>query len=116
MELFQGCDECGEVKELCVCTNEQQIIETLATKVMGWHEEEMRWADENGDPIYLERWNPLQNIADAWQLVEKFDYYQMEKRDTEKHVCFLAKGEKWIRGEGKTAQEAICNAAYKLVA
>jgi len=41
---------------------EQQIIETLATKVMGWKEDDLiKWVG----------WNPLQNIADAWQLVEK---------------------------------------------
>lgn len=65
---------------------EQQIIETLATKVMGWQpgiDFELRlglilrnWGTEE--------WNPLQNIADAWMIVEKmgqsehrseFDHY-----------------------------------------
>ncbi|WP_425622966.1 hypothetical protein ACPT9H_00265 [Brevibacillus borstelensis] len=42
---------------------DQQIIETLATKVMGWAE---------GVSSYYPSRNPLQNIADAWMLVEKF--------------------------------------------
>ncbi|GEC93065.1 BC1872 family protein [Brevibacillus brevis] len=43
---------------------EQQIVVTLATKVMGWSKEQI-------DFLYP-AWNPLQNIADAWMIVEKF--------------------------------------------
>ncbi|MGG3884324.1 BC1872 family protein [Brevibacillus panacihumi] len=63
---------------------EQQIIETLATKVMGWGREirfrsdedevgDYVWAvPETGEVMALEyKWNPLQNIADAWMIVEK---------------------------------------------
>ncbi|MDF9412984.1 hypothetical protein E1B06_14965 [Brevibacillus laterosporus] len=76
---------------------EQQIIETLATKVMGWVPIPPR---PNGPPevfpafcfpiygdikdgcivahkdadgvIDTAHWNPIQNIADAWMVVEKF--------------------------------------------
>jgi len=87
---------------------EQQIIETLATKVMGW------------DKVYIEfmypMWNPLQNIADAFQVAEKFDSYKVKKIQYMHVYSCVLRSE--LLGEalagGKTAQEAICNAAYKL--
>lgn len=65
---------------------EQQIILTLATKVMGWkrYGETEFWHGENGNLFDSSLWNPLQNIADAWLIVEKmgqsehknkFDHY-----------------------------------------
>lgn len=61
---------------------EEQIVLTLATKVMGWDKiydpglgVEFWVADwMKGDTPYLpiENWNPLQNIADAWMIVERF--------------------------------------------
>ncbi|WP_409177993.1 BC1872 family protein [Brevibacillus fortis] len=63
---------------------EQQIVETLGTKVMGWekHEVELDLTDGgtqkffdswrmNGNEIAT-HWRPLHNIADAWIIVEKF--------------------------------------------
>jgi hypothetical protein len=55
---------------------EQQIIETLATKVMGWDTH----MDVDGNEYWVidgkwfpkKCWNPLHNIADAWQVVDKF--------------------------------------------
>lgn len=55
---------------------DQQIIETLATKVMGW-ERRRDFNIVNGsfykydEDMDLVDWNPLQNIADAWMIVEK---------------------------------------------
>ena len=73
---------------------EKQIIETLATKVMGWelgrHAGELFWFEKGLLKTKEKDWNPLQNIADAWQVVEKI-------------------------GTGMTVQEAICNAALKVV-
>jgi hypothetical protein len=62
---------------------EQQIIETLATKVMGWKRDTSEyfdggewvsvrtWSYENGKYAAGSGWNPLQNIADAWMIVQK---------------------------------------------
>ncbi|WP_340701644.1 BC1872 family protein [Brevibacillus borstelensis] len=52
---------------------EQQIITTLATRVMGWtlSRNELYWHID-GEIQATSGWNPLQNIADAWMLVEKF--------------------------------------------
>ncbi|MGG1442119.1 hypothetical protein ABE354_08670 [Brevibacillus laterosporus] len=53
---------------------EQQIIVTLATEVMGWkrYQETDFWLGDNGNLFNSSLWNPLQNIADAWMIVEKF--------------------------------------------
>ncbi|RFB35708.1 BC1872 family protein [Brevibacillus sp. VP] len=53
---------------------EQQIIVTLATKVMGWerYQETDFWFGDNGNLFNSSLWNPLENIADAWMIVEKF--------------------------------------------
>nr|WP_277614068.1 hypothetical protein [Brevibacillus borstelensis] len=53
---------------------DQQIILTLATKVMGWkrYGETDFWYGDNGNLFDSSLWNPLQNISDAWMIVEKF--------------------------------------------
>ncbi len=58
-------------------------IKKIAEKVMGWHlsddDEGYYWYDSNNTPVikatdddgldpWLEHWNPLENIADAWQV------------------------------------------------
>lgn len=48
--------------------NEQQIIETLATKVMGWQRKKDDyvdwWMHEDVFICRVDEWNPLQNIAE----------------------------------------------------
>ncbi|MED1955114.1 BC1872 family protein [Brevibacillus centrosporus] len=93
---------------------EQQIIETLATMVMGWEEiSSWSWIErEAGRKIYKGAWNPLQNIADAWQVVEKFDDYKVGK-----DWCRLYRDdEDWFVWGFETSQKAICMAALKSVA
>lgn len=92
-----------------------QIIETLATKVMGWKQrqdwEKTVW--ENGHEWLVMEWNPLQNIADAWMIIEKLGDYRLMKEASDNHICIF-----WDTngvGIGKTAQEAICNAALKAI-
>nr|WP_278430329.1 hypothetical protein [Brevibacillus laterosporus] len=57
---------------------EQQIIKTLATKVMGWRidtpywSKKTVWVKSSTQYDWIENWNPLENIADAWMIVEKF--------------------------------------------
>jgi len=70
--------------------NEQQIVLTLATKVMGWKELESIFYEEaeafpafyinDGMCCVVEKqpdryidyvWNPLENINDAWRIADK---------------------------------------------
>ncbi|WP_312117668.1 BC1872 family protein [Brevibacillus reuszeri] len=104
---------------------EQQIIETLATKVMGWSQWDGLWCKDRSHTTFICKvadWNPLQNIADAWMIVEemrKRQYYFVVA------ICFngyevypeRVDGSK-ICGEvyAETAPRAISMAAYKLVA
>lgn len=113
---------------------EQQIIETLATKVMGWtegfdfdfHSEDDRVYvhDMNGFKVI---WNPLQNIADAWMIVEKLEgmgygvetYVQKNVHTNAEpiHQVSLYTKEGFAnRIKGSTICEAISMAAYKVAA
>ncbi|NRS20619.1 hypothetical protein HP398_29810 [Brevibacillus sp. HB1.4B] len=109
---------------------EQQIIETLATKVMGWSElESIFYEEAKSFPAFYLRdtggcgvvekesnryidydWNPLQNIADAWQVVEKFG--SMEQFDI-RRIKFM--GLIPIKIYDITPK-AICETALKAVA
>ncbi|MBW5468493.1 hypothetical protein GPJ61_11550 [Brevibacillus formosus] len=89
---------------------EKQIIETLAMKVMGWQpgiDFELRlglilrnWGTEE--------WNPLQNIADAWMLVEKFkeqDRFVEISVNDEGYFVMVDSDDQWF--EGETIAKAI---------
>lgn len=120
----EGCDDCNATGDM----TDQQIIETLATKVMGWttkSETSLFWLDTDGQLRPKHNWNPTQNIADAWQVVEKlmerdllFNLAAAEDgwRATFKRVdkTFIDTKEwDWL---DETAPKAISMAAYKLVA
>jgi len=100
---------------------EQQIIETLATKVMGWtkYEIELDMADGgkqkffdswqmNGQDIAFQ-WDPLKNMSDAWMIVEKF----RNKKDPIMRAEFALRLPVLIY---EIKPRDICLAAYKLVA
>jgi len=95
--------------------DERQLIDALA-QVMGWE------VDRNGffDGEYVRpNWNPLQNIADAWMLVEKLteraDFALEKDCDSSGWICEVTLALNYVRvGKGETAQEAICNAVYAL--
>ena len=107
---------------------EQQIIETLARKVMGWHREihpedekdqygDFFWCDESGEkmaPVY--KWNPLHNIADAMQLAEKAfgEEWFLHRHDggySFKGITPCGKvGKAWLE---ESKEEAICNAVLQ---
>jgi len=62
--------------EIDKIVDDQKIRETLATKVMGWRlvqddEFEHAWIKNNNDWVmsYID-WNPLENIAQAFQCLE----------------------------------------------
>jgi hypothetical protein len=111
--------------------SDKEIIETLATKLMGWEKRNMlgvSWAEKFGwfapDGQFKtdDGWNPLQNLADAWQVVNEFDSYLIMEHKGEHHATLyirnegLFSNEPYFEGRGKTIQEAICNAALKVVA
>lgn len=105
------CDNCAI--EQMAKRREQKIVETLATKVMGWtlSRNELYWHID-GEIQATSGWNPLQNIADAWMIVEKFDDYKIGK-----DWCRLYRGDdQWFVWGPNTSREAICQAALKSVA
>jgi Phage ABA sandwich domain len=105
---------------------EQQIIETLATKVMGWHKElhpkdekdqygDFVWCDESGEVMALVyKWNPLKNISHAFQVLRKLGEYRLYKEDGMPVICVL--WERNVLGKGETEEAAIVDAALKAVA
>ncbi len=106
---------------------EKELVLTLATKVMEWkrYGETEFWYGDNGNLFDSSFWNPLQNIADAWQVVEKllsqyllFDLSAEEDgwRATFKLVDTTFVDTKQWEASGDTPQEAICTAAIELVA
>lgn len=103
---------------------EQQIIETLATKVMGWKADTFHltangweiWSFPEGGSVLRGSWNPLKNIADAWQVVDKLVLergipIELQSSIREYRVSF--NGEDWTYGN--TAQEAISRAALMMI-
>ena len=87
---------------------DQQIIETLATKVMGWELTGHYWV--TGPKIEaLNSWNPMENIADAWMIVEKF----RNKKDPIMRAKFALLVPVLIY---EIKPRDICLAAYEVVA
>ncbi|UED77472.1 hypothetical protein [Brevibacillus sp. DP1.3A] len=105
---------------------DQQIVLTLATKVMGWkrYGETEFWYGDNGNLFDSSFWNPLQNIADAWQVVEKLgeSFWEVNidlgsKSPNARVVIYRT----YTRKDGhvaiaSTVQEAICGAALRAIA
>ncbi|WP_155808041.1 BC1872 family protein [Brevibacillus borstelensis] len=106
--------------------SEQQIIETLATKVMGWKADTFHltangweiWSLPEGGFVLRDNWNPLHNIADAWQVLTKLKetyrnagvVYNDVAGVWECHAGYDGHSYFAIDVEGKTECEAICNA------
>lgn len=105
---------------------EQQIIEMLATKVMGWHKAEFngaeRWYKECGNPVERINWNPLKNIADAWIIVEQIEKdgfdIQIYRGQGYTSVEIIESSQGILIGEyeGETTQDSICHAALRVFA
>ncbi|ALA07260.1 hypothetical protein SECTIM467_136 [Brevibacillus phage SecTim467] len=103
---------------------EQQIIKTLATAVMGWrwiyHVELDLWGWHSPDE-FRSGWNPLRNIADAFQVMDKLCIALIPQAgNLPEDMKYLAVfddrpiGRK-IEVFAKTAQEAICIVAIKVI-
>ncbi|MGG3873201.1 BC1872 family protein [Brevibacillus laterosporus] len=100
---------------------EQQIIKTLATEVMRWKADGIAYVKAD-NPEYMvgvqvAEWNPLQNIADAWQLVDKIGPFVYRKSPVENgdyyHVAKVFYQGYWYSEEGATVQDAICRTVLK---
>lgn len=108
---------------------DEQIIEKLATEVMGWKLDEgeddygqsqLFWYDNSDEIRQDESWNPLEDMNDAWMVVEKLweegislwvgpdpikGGYAVQCKPVERNV------HDFIRAE--TATYAICIAALR---
>lgn len=106
---------------------DQQIITTLATKVMGWerffHEGMQLWGWKQDSPYFFtSHWNPLHNIDDAWRIVKKLKadgwlYESFNDRFGREYFRFAGhlQIEGNFLGEGTTLPEAISDAARKMI-
>src|SRR5690606_29597765 len=115
--------------------NLREIDRLVAEKVMGWRLKSFpgggggfsAWLNDDGKIMKYENdctldaqpydfWRPTTNIADAWQVVEKFESVDLTKKELG-YIC-------WIHDNGgsecnnipqETAPLAICLAALKTV-
>ncbi|MGG0792623.1 hypothetical protein ABE137_01120 [Brevibacillus laterosporus] len=98
---------------------EQQIIQTLATEVMGWHidtpywSERKVWVKSPAQYDWIENWNPLKNLADAMQLVMRYETWQVTNMGDFKYRATVKANP--YTAYGATPEEAICKAAMKVV-
>ncbi|TCJ98221.1 UNVERIFIED_ORG: hypothetical protein BDK47_1187 [Anoxybacillus amylolyticus] len=100
------------------------IDRLVAEKVMGWVQGEYakdKWYYKKNEQIqgmakFINDWNPSTNIADAWQVVEKFEIVEIN-RIMDGYSCEITLFDPFRirRGEAKTAPLAICLAALKAV-
>lgn len=103
---------------------EKEIVLTIATEVMGWerHENTYFWQGDNGNFFDSSLWNPLQNIADAWQVLKRLEAIGWEWEM--KAASYLHPSIKLTHGvtlrkifaHGDDEAKTICNAAMKVVA
>jgi len=73
--------------------------------------------DRDGDGYFDYEWNPLQNIADAWMLVEKLNengIFVSIRNFDRNWICEIGSINP-IAGNAPTAQEAVSKATYKWV-
>lgn len=113
----------------------REIDRLVAEKVMGWRLKSFAgaaggftaWVNDDGKIVKYENdctlhvhqydfWRPTINIADAWQVVEKFEIVEIN-RIMDGYSCEITLFDPFRirRGEAKTAPLAICLAALKAV-
>ncbi|PCN42288.1 hypothetical protein B9C88_21550 [Brevibacillus laterosporus] len=105
---------------------DKQIIEILATKVMGWKADGIAYVKAD-NPEYMvgvqvAEWNPLEDLNHAFEVVEKLrgsiSILVESFPDGYEGIARKEYGDCRVLAEisAKTPQEAICNAAMKVVA
>lgn len=93
----------------------------LAENVMGWKGDGYCWRDPKLiQPYYrmqasVEDWHPTTNIAQAFELLNKFDYWELYGNEGEGHAAAIWDNKDRRRAvcEQPTATLAICLAAQK---
>ena len=104
-----------------------RVLDALvAEKVMDWHwykfldpklvdEAKGAWLDKDNRVMHNE-WLPSTDIADAWQVVEKMQSFELEMDYQESwHAYVNFPGEEWYSSIGDTAPLTICRAALLAV-
>jgi len=107
-----------------------EINRKLAIDVMGWvikstfynypREgliEEYHESNRLGIPIInVSRWNPRENIEQAFEVLEKFDAWECRKHPLGmSFACLVFDGKNSCVSFEKTLEEAICNAAISAI-
>lgn len=103
---------------------DKEIVLTIATEVVGWerHKETDFWKGDNGNLFDSSLWNPLQNIAEAWQVLKRLEAYGWEwemKAASHLHPSIKMTHGVTLRkvyAHGDDEAKTICNAAMKVVA
>jgi len=105
--------------------NLREINRLVAEKVMDWAQGEYakdKWYYKKNGQIhgmakFVKDWNPSTNIADAMEVLDKFDAYQITKVVRDRYVVQIRnhKAFKSYKHEEKTLPLAICLAALKAV-
>ncbi|PFQ42809.1 hypothetical protein COK05_24480 [Bacillus cereus] len=106
--------------------NNNSINQLLAEKVMGWHLRKLEhvdaWIDEQGNWILKQMWKPTTNIQDAWLVLEKFDFANVERvtgygdfYKVNLSVPELDGTYSEVEVKSTTAPMAICMAALKSI-
>ncbi|RNB59436.1 hypothetical protein EDM57_04655 [Brevibacillus gelatini] len=100
---------------------EQQIVGTLATKVMGWSKGKYiedgayiadAWYDDQGDFMeWVRDWQPTERIDHAWQVMEEINKSNEQKR----HFNTWMLLEVGANAFSAVTPKAICKAATKTV-
>ena len=96
-----------------------EINRKLGEDVMGWELNgklgiPSRWESNGEFVVYEYKWNPLENIKQAFEVLEKFNFCWYIFRNNEGLFgCnILISGQGFVTSKWqKTPQEAICNAA-----
>ena len=114
----------SELQELWDSLTDKEKNALVATKVMGWHVGKFNdWKNKDGyrEGTIETDWDnegfyPIENIADAWRVMEKWDKYRVEF-DGYRFIANVANDDdkEWTLGIAPTAPEAICLAALKAV-
>ena len=109
---------------------DEELDALVATEVMGWEKRAalpevdinhpLYWFDADGErQKWVYGWFPSTSIADAWEVVEKFGYYE-SNNCAHQHTWYLEQmpvqaGQKFAKASAPTAPRAICLAALRAV-
>jgi len=93
-----------------------EINRFIAEKVMGWEfvREETYFRPEgkfDTERAYVHNWNPMENIAQAFEVLEKFDRWSLDKHGDTYFCTIVPNINQITREAGGIPKEAICLSA-----